>query len=100
MPLLVNLRHLEEKNANVDGELTVEELRLNEEPDELIQPQGNVKYELEVEQQNENILLRGLLHLDLKCECARCLKPFNCPVHLEPWEAIVPLIGEEAAKRD
>ena len=100
MPLRVNLRHLEAKNVNVDGELTVEELRLNEEPDELIQPQGNVKYDLEVEQQNENLLVRGMLHLDLKCECSRCLKPFNYPLHLEPWETIVPLQGEEAAQRD
>ena len=100
MPIRVNLRHLEEKIVELDGEISPEALSLIEFPDELIQPIGNAHYKLTVERQNETLLVTGSLHQQLQCECSRCLKPFTYNVHLEPWEAIVPLAGEEPASMD
>ena len=100
MPVLVNLRHLETKNVQLDGEISPKDLGLDERPDELVQPAGNAEYDLTVERQNETLLLTGSLHLDLRCECSRCLKPYAAEVELDPWEVIVPLAGEEAAEVD
>lgn len=96
MPVTVNLRHLESKNVHLEGELTTGELDF-ERVDEMIKVNAPLRYDLEVEQNGENLLVRGRLGLTLDCECVRCLKPFKYPVDLEDYAALVPLEGEDKA---
>ena len=94
MPLLFNLHQLEAKNLRLAGELPVQELEL-EQVDELIHPRQPLYYSLEAQQLADGILVQGQLKLSLECECARCLKPFECLLVLERWACHLPLEGEE-----
>jgi uncharacterized protein len=94
MAILVNLRHLGEKNVSLEGKLPVEELDLDAR-DELIQAPNPLEYSVEVQQLEHNLLVQGRLHLTLSCQCARCLKPFAYPLELNPYVLHVPLAGEE-----
>lgn len=94
MPLLFNVRHLENKNLDLKGELPVEELEL-EITDELIHPGRMLAYDLEVQKLEDSILVQGTLKLPLNCECARCLKAFDCSVSLEDWACHLPFQGED-----
>ena len=96
MPLQINLRHLEEKNLTLQGELAAAELEL-ESLDELIGVRRPLCYDLEVEKLEHNVLVQGKLHITLDCECARCLKPFDYALNLDQWVCHLPLEGEEAA---
>ena len=99
MPVQVNLRHLEDRNVELDGELSAKELELDT-IDEMIHPNEPLRYELEVEKNGSNLLVTGSLNLTLDCECVRCLKPFQYNVSLEPYELLVPLEGEDKAPVD
>lgn len=99
MPVQVNLRHLEDKNVELDGELSAKELELDT-IDEMIHTNEPLRYELEVEKNGSNLLVTGSLNLTLDCECVRCLKPFQYNVSLEPYELLVPLEGEDKAPVD
>jgi uncharacterized protein len=94
MPLLVNLRHLEHKNLELKGELSAEDLDL-EETDELIHLNKPVQYDLEAQRMEDNLLVRGKLQFTLNFECARCLKPFQRELNFEDWAVHLPLSGEE-----
>jgi uncharacterized protein len=96
MPLLVNLRHLEEHNLQLKGELPVKELDLDT-GDELIRVSDPLRYELEVQAMEHSLLLQGRLRLKLQCECARCLKPVVHEIKLDHWTRHLPLTGEESA---
>jgi uncharacterized metal-binding protein YceD (DUF177 family) len=96
MPVTVNLRHLEDNDVHLDGEISAEELDFSK-PDEMIHINEPLKYDLEVEQNGNNLLVRGALHLELDCQCVRCLRPFKYQIDLEPYDALVPLEGEDAA---
>jgi uncharacterized protein len=96
MPITVNLRHLEDKDLHLKGELPVEELDLGEQ-DELVHVNQPLRYDLEVEMTGPNLFVHGSLRLQLDCECARCLRPFEFPIDLEPYNAFVPLEGEDKA---
>ena len=95
MPLLINLRHLERKDAALEGELSAEDLDLVN-VDELIHFAQPLEYDLEAEQLDDGILVQGSLRVVLACECARCLKPFKFDLELEGWACHLPLEGEEA----
>ena len=94
MPLLVNLRHLEEHELSLKGELPVAELELDLK-DDMCQAKKPLEYDFEVQEMEHELLIRGELRLRLQCECVRCLKPFRQWLELPAWEAIVPLEGEE-----
>ena len=94
MALLVNLRHLQQKNLTVEGELPVEVLELGE-VDELIHFPRPLRYDLEIEKMEQGLLVQGTWKLDLVCECARCLKKFPSSVGDDSWACHVPLEGEE-----
>ena len=94
MPLLVNLRLLENGPAHLQGQLTPEDLDLLN-LDELIRLAGPVHHDLEAEKIEKSILVQGKLSLDLECECARCLKHFKHHLELDPWTAHLMLEGEE-----
>ena len=95
MSLTINLRHLEKKNLEINGEMTPQELGI-EGLDELIKMPGTLKYAILVQKMESSLLLQGDLTLELACECARCLKPFTKKIELTDWACHVPLSGDEA----
>jgi uncharacterized metal-binding protein YceD (DUF177 family) len=96
MPLLINTRHLEQKELHLQDELSVAELDLGA-TDELVKTSLPLRYDLTVRLVNRNILVDGELKIVFDCECSRCLKPFHLPVTLPDWTLILPLDGEERA---
>ena len=94
MPLTVNLRHLEEHNVRLCGELPVDELDL-ETGDEMIRATRPLRYDVEVQKLEGALLVRGSLQLNLECCCVRCLKSFNRRLELAAWTCHVPLEGED-----
>jgi uncharacterized protein len=94
MPILINLRELEKDDLHLEGELPVAELDIAN-VDELIKGEEPLQYDLEVHKLEDSILAQGNVSLDLKCECARCLKPFIYRLELEDWACHVALEGEE-----
>jgi uncharacterized protein len=94
MPLIVNLRHLKEKDAMLRGELPVAELDLDTH-DEMIRVAQPLRHELTVQLLEDGLLIRGWLRLALACQCVRCLKPFQHELALDPWACHLPLEGEE-----
>jgi|ERR1051326_66467 uncharacterized protein len=94
MPLIVNLRHLEDEDLSLKDELPVAELDLAE-ADELIHAEEPLIYDLEVHKLDKGLLIQGSLRLTLKCECARCLKSFQHHLVMEEWTCHLPLEGEE-----
>lgn len=97
MRVQVNLRELEEEALPFKGEVSPVELELADYPDELVHVREPLRYEIEVEKQEANLLVSGKLSLKLNCECKRCLKPIEREVLLKPYHAYVPLEGEDAA---
>jgi uncharacterized protein len=96
MPLTVNLRHLEEDEQHLKGELPVGELNLDLH-DELIRFEKPLRYDLEVQTMGDELFVQGDVILPLQCHCVRCLKEFSYQLKLEKWSWLVPLIGEEKA---
>jgi uncharacterized protein len=94
MPLTVNLRHLEEHNVSLRGELSVGELDLQT-GDEMIQATRPLQYDVEVQGLDGGLLVRGSLQLVLECHCVRCLKPFLHRLELKPWTCHLPFEGED-----
>jgi uncharacterized protein len=96
MPVQVNIRHLEAKDALLRGELPVAELDL-ENTDELVQARLPLRYDLTAQKLANAILARGRIEITLDCQCARCLKPFEHRIILDHWTAHLPLDGPEKA---
>ncbi len=94
MPLVVNLRHLEEHDVVLRGELPVAELDLDTH-DEMVRVTRPLRHEIEVQLLDDSLLLRGSLRLPLECQCVRCLKPFERELELNPWTCLLPLEGED-----
>ncbi|HYG21690.1 MAG TPA: YceD family protein [Verrucomicrobiae bacterium] len=94
MPLLLNLRHVEDKNVQLQGELPAEELELDVR-DEMVRAEKPLEYDIEAQKLDDSLLLQGYLHLPLSCQCVRCLKPFDYDLDLENWTAHLPLEGDE-----
>ncbi len=93
MPLIVNLRQLEERALVLRGELPLAELDLDTR-DEMIGVTQPLRHELEVQLLDRSLLIRGSLRLVLECRCVRCLKPFERELELNPWTCHLPLEGE------
>ncbi len=95
MPLLFNLRQLEQKQSlGLAGKLPPEDLELDT-VDELIQAKLPLEYDLEVQELDESILVQGSLRLALRCECVRCLKPFTHELVFDDWACHLPMAGED-----
>ena len=99
MPVKVNLRHLEDKNVELEGELTPEELKFQD-IDEMIKVNEPLQYDIEVEHTGPNLLIHGQIAMTLDCECVRCLRPFKYEINLDPYDLLVPLEGEDKAPVD
>lgn len=96
MPLLVNLRHLEQRDVCLNGELAVADLGIDTR-DEMIQPAKPLRHRLVVQSLDDALLVRGKLVLPLACQCVRCLKAFEYRLELPDWTCHIPLAGEEKA---
>jgi uncharacterized protein len=94
MSLKFNIRHLEERNLSLKGDLAVSTLDL-ESLDELIHVEKPLAYDLELQELEHAVLVHGTLRLELGCECARCLKQFKYELLLENWACHLPLKGED-----
>jgi uncharacterized protein len=90
MPLTVNLRHLENRNLELRGELPLAELDLDPR-DEMIRATQPLHYDLEVEMLDDSLLVQGKLQLTLECQCVRCLKDFKFELEMDPWVFHLPL---------
>jgi DUF177 domain-containing protein len=96
MPVTVNLRHLEDRNVQLNGELPVGELDLDLR-DEIVRAEKPLRYDLEIQMFEKSLLVQGRLELRLQCQCVRCLKSFECALELDNWTCHVPLEGDERA---
>jgi DUF177 domain-containing protein len=94
MPLIVNLRHLEEHNVLLRGELPVAELDM-ETGDEMVRVTRPMRYDIEVQKLAGGLLVRGSLRLALECHCVRCLKSFTQELELKAWTCHLPFEGED-----
>jgi len=94
MSLKFNIRHLEQHNLTLNGELAPADLEL-ESLDELIHFREPLYYDLELQKLENAVLAQGALRLVLHCECARCLKPFERALALDHWACHLPLKGDE-----
>ncbi len=97
MPIKFNLRHLDEKNLLLKEELSAEELELDS-VDELVHISSPVVCDLEIQMMEDAVLVQGTLKVTLKCECARCLKPYEHQLELADWACHLALEGEEPIK--
>jgi uncharacterized protein len=95
MPLTVNLRHLENRDLDLSGALSLAELDLDVR-DEMIRVTQPVEYDIEIEKLDDALLVQGELRIMLECECVRCLKKFKRELDLEDWMLHLPLEGEDA----
>jgi uncharacterized protein len=96
MPLQVNIRHLQDKEVRLKGELPVADLDL-ENDDELVRARLPLRYDLTAQWLGDAILAQGRIEITLDCECARCLKPFQHRIEIDHWTAHLPLEGPEKA---
>jgi uncharacterized protein len=94
MPLRFNIRHLEDNDLRLKGELSIADLDMDVR-DEVIHVGKPLAYDVRVEKLDKGILVHGSLRLPLTCECVRCLKPFPDQIALENWTCHLPLEGEE-----
>ena len=94
MSLSVNIRHVEDHEIRLKGELPVAELDFGV-TDELIRLEKPLRYDLQIEQLHDSLLVTGSLKLVLDCECVRCLKPFTYKLELTGWALHLPLEGED-----
>jgi uncharacterized protein len=92
--LSVNLRHLEEHELHLQGELPAGALDFGLR-DELLRAEKPLRYDLQVEKLDDSLLVTGSLRLVLDCECVRCLKPFARELKLDSWALHLPLEGED-----
>jgi uncharacterized protein len=89
------LRHLENDNLAMSGELPVAELDLDAR-DEMVRATQPLQYDLEIDVLDDSLLVQGSLQVTLDCQCVRCLKDFKFDLGLDPWTLHLPLAGEEA----
>jgi uncharacterized metal-binding protein YceD (DUF177 family) len=99
MPLRVNLRHLEAHEVKLKGELPVADLDLNLR-DDMCRAEKPLRYNIEVQQLEKELLVQGELRLVLNCDCVRCLKSFEHALDLKHWTRLLPLEGEEKTPVD
>ncbi|MEW6303936.1 MAG: YceD family protein [Verrucomicrobiota bacterium] len=85
---------METKTVALQGEISPETLEL-EGIDELVHVTVPLKYELEAQLFDHAVLVQGHLHLDLQCECARCLKRYAHSIDVPEWAVHLPLEGED-----
>src|SRR5262245_642829 len=94
MSLTFNIRHLENKDLHLEGDLPTAELELDLQ-DEMIRPAATLQYDFDVQKIEGSALVRGEIHLPVEYTCVRCLKKFQRPLTLPDWTCHLPLSGED-----
>lgn len=94
MPLLVNIKQLEDRNDRLVGELQVEEMQFDFQ-DEVVSFTKPLVYRLEVQHLDDALLITGDLELPIECACVRCLQPVLDVIRLRNWACHIPLEGED-----
>ena len=97
MPLLLQLESLARGSVSLNGKLPLSDLDMVS-LDDLVEPADPLAYALMAEKNGDSILLEGSLEMQLKCECARCLQPFDHRVTLRNWSCLLPLKGEDSVQ--
>jgi uncharacterized protein len=97
MPLTFNIRHIENDDLHLEGELPTAELDLDIR-DQLVHPAEAIEYDLTVEKMEGAALVQGDVGVDIEYECVRCLKKFHQRLELQPWTCHLPLEGEDAVE--
>ncbi len=97
MPLLINIKHLENGQKQYRGSLDLADLDVDTQ-DELIQPSKGLDYDFSAEIQGKNILTRGQIKMSFRFECARCLTPFEKEIEFSHWSQLIPVSGDEAVQ--
>jgi uncharacterized protein len=97
---VINVAILANGLSRVEEEAPARDLGL---PDE--EWSGPIRGVLEIEKNGERISVRGRLEATARLECVRCMKSFECPIHV-PFEAfsersgMAPRHEQEALERD
>ena len=94
MPLILKIETLSKGPLHLRGEIAADKMQM-ESLDELIEVGGPLEYDLTAKRTGDNISLQGRIGMRLKCECARCLQPFEYRVELPDWSCLLLLSGEE-----
>ena len=94
MPLLVNIRHLEDHSLDLKGKLPAAELDIDNR-DEMIHVTRPLQYDLVVEKLPGSILAQGTLRITLDCCCVRCLESFEYKLELNGPVCHLELEGED-----
>jgi uncharacterized protein len=99
MTISVNLEQLEDRDVHLVGELSpnVLDLKLDSE-NGLIHTASTLKYQLQVEHVDGNLIVQGQLEIDFDGDCARCLKPFTHNMKFLRWNCVLPLKGPDATE--
>ncbi len=79
--LIVDVARLDEEGETLSGELTADVLELDAGP--IYKPVGGIVYELDVEQVDSELLVRGRLSHRFECTCSRCATVFALDI-VEP----------------
>lgn len=95
MPVLVNLRHLEDGPIRLSGQVPLEELDL-EGLDEVLRAAGGLEYDVTVERLAAGLLAAGEVRMGFEADCVRCLRVFSLEVRIGDWQVLLELEGEEA----
>ena len=94
MALTVKLHDLEAGSVRLKEAIPAGELDLDK-VDELIRVDDPLACDLEVQKLDDAILARGRITLTLKCECCRCLRPFEYVLDFPDWACHLPLTGDD-----
>ena len=97
MPILVNLRHLEDGPLRLEDDISCQALDM-ENVDEVLRARGPLSYDLEAAKVGAGILVSGSLSMPFEADCVRCLRKFPIQVEVTDWTCLVPLEGEECVK--
>jgi uncharacterized metal-binding protein YceD (DUF177 family) len=97
MSINVNLRHLENNDLQLDGELDVSKLDLAV-TDEAVSISKPLRYRLSCQELDGAILVQGDLELALDCVCVRCLREFTYNLQIDNYSLHLPLEGEDAVQ--
>jgi uncharacterized protein len=94
MKLILDLHQLERNSLELEGEISAEKLEITE-IDECIKVTLPIKYKLTAQKVNREIFIQGEVQAWLDCECVRCLKSFQQPIHWPNWDKVLSLDGED-----
>jgi uncharacterized protein len=94
MPLKVNMQDLVRNEVVFKGILPVRELEIDG-LDAVIHANHDLNYDFTVQKIEKKLILNGNLHIELDCQCVKCLKSFVYKIDLPDWYLALELEGED-----